>query len=624
MLIHGFANAGCSLKDMQKDVQTAFFDNTTIVVGYIQFSLNDIHMGILRANQPKPGVGFFGTTRHFSESLYPDKIALSRPSLDPIVHCCLSNLTSQSPRIVVYEGSRVHEQMREVATAFIREQITLTKSGLTLPNVFKDFSKDFGKTEAEKIAFVNNMMDYNSQQQLGSVLNKKGECGVTYLPKVKSFAWKHLPQVKQWDQQRDNRFEWTEAKQKAWRDKQGAITMPVTRTSSWEIARDTLGRSQLRRRTSLQGSVKDLLLVASVRSPLASPLSISPTSSRASLARTSSQASVNDSSLAASMRSPKIFRSISPTSSMSTEYSNIRSISPTSSLAQSTEVTEILSREKAPAASLGKQGMAEILANDRGWSGDQETPRRRSKSSSGKKSKKAAELVGAETESPSKKEPKAKKKKEGKGPKIKSYTKVTDFNDMIDVIEPLKSQPEEAGSEMIEAIEIATAPKQKKVKKKKENDDENEEGNVSNFPCSHRSRGVIPHRHRDCKVSDDVVESTHLNAHLFVPFPAFALYLQSSPLRRNPKNSLDGQVPIHQTHQSLWSNSKRPRGCSPVPCAPACSHVLSRASTHLKRVLACAATNWCKQVAQAWINTDAHTCRRAYIRTHVHTDACTI
>ena len=69
-------------------------------------------------------------------------------------------------------------------------------------------------------------------------------------------------------------------------------------------------------------------------------------------------------------------------------------------------MTEILAREKAPAASLGKQGMAEILANDSGWSGDQETPRRRSKSSSGKKSKKAAELVGAETESPSKKEPK--------------------------------------------------------------------------------------------------------------------------------------------------------------------------------------------------------------------------
>ena len=328
MLIHGFANAGCSLKDMRKDVKTAFFDNTTIVVGYIQFSLNDIHMGILRANQPKPGVGFFGTTTQFSESLYWDKIALSRPSLDPIVHCCLSNLTRQSPRIVVYEGSRVHEQMREVATAFIREQVTLTKACLTLPNVFKEFSKDFGKTEAEKIAFVKNMLDYNSQQQLVSLLNKKGECAITYLPKVKSFAWKHLPEVKQWEQQRDKRFEWTEAKQKAWRDKQGAATMPVTRTSSWGVARDTLGRSQLLRRTSSQGSVKDMLLAASVWSPSASPLLISPTPSRASLARTSSQASVNDSSLATLLRSQKISPSISPTSSsISTENNNIRLIS---------------------------------------------------------------------------------------------------------------------------------------------------------------------------------------------------------------------------------------------------------------------------------------------------------
>ena len=530
VLIHGFANAGCSLKDMRKDVQAAFFDNTAIVVGFIQFSLKDIHMGILRANQPKPGGGFFGTTTHFSETLYPDKIALSRPSLDPIVHCCLSNLTSQSPRIVVYEGSRVHEQMREVATAFIRKQVTFTNAGLTLPNVFKEFSKDFGKTEAEKIAFVKNMMDDNSQQQLGSLLNRKGECGVTYLPKVKSFAWQHLPEVKQWDQQQEKRFEWTEAKQKAWRDKQGAMT--ISRTSSWASARDAFGRGELGlgrtssngsardgfgrgellSRTSSKGSIKDLLLAASVRSPRASPLLISPTSSL-------SRASQGSDS-----------RSISPTSSILTDYNKVRLISPTSSL--------------------GSTGMAEILANDSGWSGDQETPRRRSKSSSGKKSKKAAGLVGAGTESPLKKEPKAKKKKEGKEPRIKGYTKVIDCDDMIDVIAPLPSQPEEAGSEMIEAIEIAkeqlaakdaeiaalkvqlsaqtaggvgaggggaggegagggtseqlaakdaeiaalkaqlSASKQKKIKKKKANDEEDEERNVSNSPSSHRSRGV--------------------------------------------------------------------------------------------------------------------------------------
>jgi len=118
------------------------------------------------------------------------------------------------------------------------------------------------------------------------------------------------------------------------------------------------------------------------------------------------------------------------------------------------------------------------------------------------------------------------------------------------VIAPLPSQPEEAGSEMIEAIEIAkeqlaakdaeiaalkvqlsaqtaggvgaggggaggagasggtseqlaakdaeiaalkaqlSASKQKKIKKKKANDEEDEERNVSNSPSSHRSRGV--------------------------------------------------------------------------------------------------------------------------------------
>jgi len=52
--------------------------------------------------------------------------------------------------------------------------------------------------------------------------------------------------------------------------------------------------------------------------------------------------------------------------------------------------------------------------------------------------------------------------------------------------------------------------------------------------------------HRDFRISDDVLASTHMNAHLFVPFPALALYLQISHLRSNPTNSLDGKVPIYQ------------------------------------------------------------------------------
>jgi hypothetical protein len=478
MLIHGCANAGCSLKDMRKDVQAVFFDNTTIVVGYIQFSLNDIYLGILRANQPKPGGGLFGNSAHFSDTLYPDKIALSCPSLDPIVHCCLSNLTTQSPRIVVYEGSRVHEQMLEIATAFIREQVSCTKAGLTLPNVFKDFPKDFGKTEAEKIAFVKQMMDDNTQKILASVLNKKGECGIKYAPKTMSFVWKHQSEVKQWDQRRAKRFEWTETKQTAWREKQAA--MAPTRAMSpslGEIARDTSGSSFSR--TMPQGS-----------------------------------------------------RSQSPT------------LPPLKELAISPEGRTVLT--------------AVMLANDSGWSGEKETPH--SKSSSGKKSKKAPELVGAGTES-QRKELKAKKKKEGKEPRIKGKTKLTDVedlvdteeagsemiikgktkvndvDDLIDVIEPLELQPEDARLEIVEVTEPlklppedaepgsakekikktaktaqktgegekeeetkkmvktkgekAKASKPKKVKKQKANDEEDEQGDGS-IPSSHRSRGVNP------------------------------------------------------------------------------------------------------------------------------------
>jgi hypothetical protein len=99
-------------------------------------------------------------------------------------------------------------------------------------------------------------------------------------------------------------------------------------------------------------------------------------------------------------------------------------------------------------------------------------------------------------------------------------------------------------------------------------------------------------RHRDCRISDDVLVSILVNAHLFVPVP---MYLQSPPVRMNLRRLhgllndclvlialLDDLVLIpQQTCKSLRSNLKRPRKFSPVPCAPACAHILSRASTRV-------------------------------------------
>ena len=120
---------------------------------------------------------------------------------------------------------------------------------------------------------------------------------------------------------------------------------------------------------------------------------------------------------------------------------------------------------------------------------------------------------------------------------IKGKTKVNDVDDLIDVIEPLELQPEDARLEIVEVTEPlklppedaepgsakekikktaktaqktgegekeeetkkmvktkgekAKASKPKKVKKQKANDEEDEQGDGS-IPSSHRSRGVNP------------------------------------------------------------------------------------------------------------------------------------
>jgi hypothetical protein len=43
-----------------------------------------------------------------------------------------------------------------------------------------------------------------------------------------------------------------------------------------------------------------------------------------------------------------------------------------------------------------------------------------------------------------------------------------------------------------------------------------------------------------CRISDDVLASTHANAHLLVP--VHALYLQSLPVRMNPRRLHDGRA----------------------------------------------------------------------------------
>ena len=52
--------------------------------------------------------GLFGAPQpQISGKLYPEKLASARETLDPIVHCCISNLTLGNPNICVYEGSKV-------------------------------------------------------------------------------------------------------------------------------------------------------------------------------------------------------------------------------------------------------------------------------------------------------------------------------------------------------------------------------------------------------------------------------------------------------------------------------------------------------------------------------------
>jgi hypothetical protein len=250
-LIHGFAAGGEHLSQMRKDKQIEFFESTSIVVGYTQFSLNDIFHGVLRGNAPKPGGGgLFGSSEvvHVSEKLYPEKLVLSPfpdgESANPIVHCVLSHLTSCTATIAVYDSKKVHEQIKEVAEEFLRKNVSVNAKSkcMTLPLIFKvrsnfpsfaplfllwtdafaamifdwqEYAKDFGKQPQDVIAWVRGYLTEAQQKDLdGMCVN--GVCSLKYHSKDTSFDWRHLPRVKEWQKSNTKRFDWTEQRKHLW------------------------------------------------------------------------------------------------------------------------------------------------------------------------------------------------------------------------------------------------------------------------------------------------------------------------------------------------------------------------------------------------------------------------
>ena len=219
--IHGFAAHSEHMGAWKKDKQQQFFDSTTFVVGFMQWSLNDIFHGILRGNQPKPGGGLWGNHAQIDPKLYPEKLEAAvwseeRP-FDPVIHFVVSHLSISCPTVTVFQGSSVHEQMKSVARMHLQQhvRVDVKRKLIHLPMPFKEFAKDFGGKPVELIAWVRGYLKEEEQAKLDSIC-KNGVCAITYEHRDWSFEWRSLPQVGLHRKQQDIRFRWTEEKRTAW------------------------------------------------------------------------------------------------------------------------------------------------------------------------------------------------------------------------------------------------------------------------------------------------------------------------------------------------------------------------------------------------------------------------
>lgn len=217
LLIHGYVAWGKHLSAMPKDKQTEFFDAATLVVGYMQFSLNDIFHGILRGN-PKSGGGLFSKVHIQISDVDIEKRALVTEHVNPLIHCCLSHMSTGGPLIAVYDSDSVHAQMNTVASQYLQSQVSIDKKELFLPSLMKDYCMDFPKSPKDLIAWVRGFLQPDMQQRLDSIC-EQGVCKVKYKSKETGFEFRrHIygKIVKDYQTNQTRRFLWSKDKKEAW------------------------------------------------------------------------------------------------------------------------------------------------------------------------------------------------------------------------------------------------------------------------------------------------------------------------------------------------------------------------------------------------------------------------
>lgn len=162
--------------------RSSFFNSTSYLIGNSEYSLNDIEHGILRGNQPNTG----SLSAPFAAN--DPRLAYSVRIFDPRVHFLLVCGAKSCPPVKIYTPDTIDRAMQLAAESYIADEVVIDGDtcSVSIPKVFRWFSRDFGGSETEVLSFICAFLPRQQQRVILKMLEESAEdIIVTY----KEYDW---------------------------------------------------------------------------------------------------------------------------------------------------------------------------------------------------------------------------------------------------------------------------------------------------------------------------------------------------------------------------------------------------------------------------------------------------
>jgi len=173
MVIEGNIVLGTPSSKLQR---INFFSNTKYNIGGLEYSLQDIENGILRANRK----GVLQLTVPFGSN--DPRLKVSLTEHEPLVHFALVCGAKSCPAVRVYSSQNVMEELQIATSGFLESDDNFSVIGehVKLNAIFKWYSVDFGNTDLDLLKFIVKYLPESKKKRDLEKMIKKNLCSISY------------------------------------------------------------------------------------------------------------------------------------------------------------------------------------------------------------------------------------------------------------------------------------------------------------------------------------------------------------------------------------------------------------------------------------------------------------